>query len=1384
MADFVPTASSNSSHLSNHALNSVQASARHLIGAATDVAYLECDGQGRILFANSAAERLLASRKLVGQTIDAFYIANDCRDGKPQNDLRSVLTGPLLEEDGWRVRADATVFPACVRMARIDVALVAIALTQKKLLPNEVALGDAFGFFLENAPVAVIACDASGRITHSNPMAAALTGRSRDAVVGMNVGDPAFADDPDAVRRDFAGLVETGVMEAEYRVKRIDGPPVWLWVRGVRLKDGIYIAFLTDITARKSSEQMLHAGEDRLYLALSASGLGIWNWEARPGRVLLSRRCYQILGIETFPGSLDAFRGLIHPDDRSDFNLRLERTLEDRSSMRTEARIIRPNGDVRWVSVTAQCEFDPAGRPVRLLGTLEDVTEKAALRREAERAQRRYHALIAASSFSVWSADAAGKTYRVEGGTSGEATEVRGITLENIHPEDQPSVMSAMRQAMETKGDFAAEMRMLMPDGSWRYQLSRAVPLCDDSGRLQEWIGITIDSDPWRSAEAKLRESEERLTLALTASNTGAWEWNLDSGAIHWSPECYSILGFREFDHRFESFAERLHPEDRSRMFGADHEAALAGPQFRMEYRIFDDDGRMRWIASYGKLVVDAGGKRRLIGVIQDETDRVEMVEKLRHSQQQFRELAESMPPLVWTCRGDGQCDYLSPQWVRYTGIAEQEQHGFGWLRTLHPDDRQTTIDAWNANVALGAHWQKEFRIGRHDGAYRWFKSMGSAIRNDAGEIVRWVGTNTDIEDQKRLQESLAHREEQLRLLVDGLADHVVYLLDAAGDIITWNSAAQRIDGFAAHEIVGRPFAILWPADEIAAGRPACHLATAADRESVAFEGWRQRKDGSRFWAIGTISAIRGEPNGVRGYVTVTRDMTQQRHAEQLVQSILDNTLDAIITVDEHGRILAFNHAAEKTFGYAAADVIGGDVTVLMPEPHRSRHAEYVAEYLRSGIAKIIGANREVEAQRRDGSVIPVDLAVTEFFLDDRRHFIGIVRDISERRALESQLRQSQKMEAIGLLAGGVAHDFNNLLTVIAGYGQSLLQEVPREDPKRNAVAAIMDAQERAAGLTRQLLSFSRQSVLEPRVLDLNVVVSETERLLRRVIGEDIVLTTALDSAIRPVKVDASQLSQVLLNLAVNARDAMPNGGALRLSTANTEVRKDGANERAGLPKGEYVLLEMADTGQGMTPEVRARIFEPFFTTKPVGKGTGLGLATVYGIIRASGGHIDVASEWGRGTTFRIYFPASDEPIARPAVAASEPELPIRGNETILLVEDETSVRSLIKIVLQKNGYHVLDAGDGEEAVQVFENASGKIDILVTDIVMPHRNGPELAALLRQRLPSLRVLFTSGYTEDAVVRHGLEQNPASFLQKPYAPSDLLRKIRQSLDRTS
>ncbi len=394
------------------------------------------------------------------------------------------------------------------------------------------------------------------------------------------------------------------------------------------------------------------------------------------------------------------------------------------------------------------------------------------------------------------------------------------------------------------------------------------------------------------------------------------------------------------------------------------------------------------------------------------------------------------------------------------------------------------------------------------------------------------------------------------------------------------------------------------------------------------------------------------------------------------------------------------------------------------------------------------------------------------------QHVVDIFHDVTARRRLEEQLRQSQKMEAVGRLAGGVAHDFNNLLTVINGFCELLLANTPVTDPRREPLAAIGRAGERAAALTHQLLAFSRQAIVAPRVLDLNRVVDSTSKMLRRLIGEDILLTTSLAPGLNPVKADPGQTEQVLMNLAVNARDAMPLGGRLTIETANEEVREDDPCY-PGLRPGRYVRLAVSDTGQGMTKEVKARVFEPFFTTKAPGKGTGLGLATVYGIVQACGGHIAVDSTVGAGTTFTVLLPAE-----RPAADPPPEErllIALRGAETVLVVEDDNEVRRLARIALAVQGYTVLEAASGAEAAQVAATHAGPIHLLLTDVVMPGQGGREVAEAIRARCPGVKVLYMSGYTDDAVLRHGVREATDAFLHKPFTALGLARQVRAVLD---
>ncbi|HKW41964.1 MAG TPA: response regulator [Gemmatimonadales bacterium] len=503
------------------------------------------------------------------------------------------------------------------------------------------------------------------------------------------------------------------------------------------------------------------------------------------------------------------------------------------------------------------------------------------------------------------------------------------------------------------------------------------------------------------------------------------------------------------------------------------------------------------------------------------------------------------------------------------------------------------------------------------------------------------------------------------------------------------------------------------------------------------------------------------------------------RAAEASYSTLVENAPVGIYRSTPAGRFLSANIALARILGYdSVAEVLGLDLTrgVYADPAERQRLLD------RDSYTDREYDEVETTWKRRDGGRLTVQLSVRAVRRGDGsvEYYETFVRDLTQQRGLEAQLLHAQKMEAVGRLAGGVAHDFNNLLTVILSYSDLLLEDLPSDRSEREDIEEIRKAAVAASSLTRQLLAFSRQQVLQPRVLDINGVVTATEKLLTRLLGEDVRLTTSLASDLGAVKVDPGQLEQIIMNLAVNARDAMPRGGRLTIETANVDMDEAYVRGHPVAQPGRYAMLAVSDTGIGMDAETQARIFEPFFTTKDPGKGTGLGLATVYGIVKQSGGFIWVYSEPGHGTSFKIYLPRVDD-AARSAPAASAPV--VGGSETVLVVEDVPAVRAVASEMLTRYGYTVLEAADAETALRLAAKHDGEIHLLLTDVVMPDASGRELADKLVKLKPGMKVLYMSGYTDDAVVRHGVLQDGIAFLQKPFTPESLARKLRTVLDQS-
>jgi two-component system, cell cycle sensor histidine kinase and response regulator CckA len=631
-----------------------------------------------------------------------------------------------------------------------------------------------------------------------------------------------------------------------------------------------------------------------------------------------------------------------------------------------------------------------------------------------------------------------------------------------------------------------------------------------------------------------------------------------------------------------------------------------------------------------------------------------------------------------------------------------------------------------------------------------------------------------DISERRRTEEDLR----RLAAIV-GCSDDAIIGKTLEGIITSWNYGAERMYGYSAKEAVGRSVSMLVPRDrpgEIAAVLDRLKRGEMVDH----FETVRVKKDGREFHVEITVSPIRDAAERVVGASSIGRDISERKRREEdmsRLAAVVESSHDAIIGRTLDGIITHWNPAAQRIYGYSAAEMIGKPSQILFVPGHDAEIMETI------GKIKLGQRVQESDAirVRRDGE--KVHFALTHAPIRDAKgQVLGVstvARDVTESNQMEQMLRHAQKMEAVGRLAGGVAHDFNNLLGVIIGYAELALDSLGSDDPQRKNIEEIQKASDRAALLTRQLLAFSRKQVLQPCVLDLNVVVSSAEQLLQRLIGEHIQLLVVAGAKLRRVKADSGQLEQIIMNLVLNARDAMPDGGRLTIETSNVELDETYSSRHLSITPGPHVLLAVSDTGCGMDADTKAHLFEPFFTTKEFGKGTGLGLAIVYGIVKQSGGAIWVYSEVGIGTTFKIYFPYADA-VAEVATPNQKTECVDRGSCTVLVVEDDDALLQLTRQSLEDAGYIALVAATPARAIEISENHAGPIHLMVTDVIMPGMNGPRLAAHFSTSRPAMKVLYVSGYTDDAIVHHGVLELGLAFLQKPFSPKSLVRKVDELL----
>lgn len=908
-----------------------------------------------------------------------------------------------------------------------------------------------------------------------------------------------------------------------------------------------------------------------------------------------------------------------------------------------------------------------------------------------------------------------------------------------------------------------------LQDAWWTYSFS---PLQGDGGEVQGVLTLAQEVTARVRAEAGTRRLASRLERVLESITDAFFavdrDWrftfvNREAGRVL-EREREELVGrvlWNEFPHAVGSIFE-----DRYR------QAMTGGSAVHFEAFFPPLD---RWFSVHA-YPSDEG----LAVYFQDINERRAAEESLRSSERRFRALAESMPLIVWTANPDGTVDYQTEAVLEFTGRTREELVGAGWLEVLHPDDREPSVAVWTRAVETGEPYQVEFRIRGRDGAHRWFLTRAVPIRDEAGAILKWYGSSTDIHDRRQMEARLRESEERFRTVARATSD-AIWDWDLTADTVWWSDGIQETFGIPRRSL---PAGSSGWSERIHPDDAAGVLESIHEVLEGESGGWhatyRFRRGDGRYARVEdrgfVIRDEEGTPIRMVGGMSDRTGEIESRIRLQEQAELLDRARDAILVRRLDHTIEYWNAGAERIYGWTREETVGSSTEALLyrdPTAFLEATARVLADEAWQG---------ELEQTRKDGSVISVEASWS--LVRDREgrpsRILAINTDITERKKLQAQFLRAQRLESIGTLAGGIAHDLNNVLApILMSIG---LLKLGEEDPDRlESLETIENSSRRGADMVKQVLAFARGVEGARVTVEPGRIIRELERILRDTFPRNITVHGEIAPELWTISGDPTQVQQVLMNLFVNARDAMPDGGRLTVTAENVQVDTQYASMSAAAEPGDYVRISVADTGTGMPPDVLDRVFDPFFTTKGVGEGTGLGLSTVQAIVQSHGGFVHVYSEAGSGATFRVYFPASGS--AEDGVDPGEPRKARRGRgELVLVVDDEAAVRTITQQTLEAFGYRVLTAADGAEAVALYASRGTEIALVLTDIMMPIMDGPATIRALIRLDPGVRIVAASGLGANGGVARAASSGVKHFLPKPYTAETLLEVVHQVLHR--
>ncbi|MEZ4593001.1 MAG: PAS domain S-box protein [Chloroflexota bacterium] len=1178
----------------------------------------------------------------------------------------------------------------------------------------------------------------------------------------------------------------TPFYESVYRLRSKDGSWRWILDRGRVLqrdeagKPLRVVGTHLDITERKLAEDALQESEERLQLFIDHAPAALAMFDHDMHYLAVSQRWLADYGLEN-QSILGRSHYKIFPEIPDWWKAIHQRGLAGEVIRTEEDPFERLDGHTQWLRWEVRPWYTPHDEVGGIVVFSEDITK----RKEAETAVQQMQAVLAEAEAvaqsgswkydiltqkSTWSDgiyDIFGIDRQTFTGNAYEAIQMR------VHPDDLEKANQAAIDTFVHHQPNALESRLRLPDGSKRVIWMESRVQVAENGRPTAMIGYIQDITERKQAEEKIEELQQILSQAETIAKIGSWKWDFTTHALTWSAEMYHLFGVDPANSELDLsqvIQVRIHPDDRATVEQSNASVMAAHKPKPLEYRLVLPNGTQRVVWAEGRLVRnEAGQPTALVGYAQDITERKRAEQAIRDSEERYHSTLENMLEGCQIIGFDWRYLYANESVARHGRTKVNHLLGKTMMEA-YPGIENTELFTvlTHCMTKRTAHFM-ENKFEYEDGSYAWFDLSIQPVPE--GLFILSI----DITERKEAVEGLRQSEERFSKAFH-LSPAALCLTRGNGTILDINESFERISGYSREELL----------DQDATNLNIFTQEQRADlRQKMTTDGNRLReaemtirtKSGEMRHVLYSVEIvdIKDEPCAL----TLAFDITERKQMEETIaqlnqrmELILNSAGEGIYGADVNGRITFINPTMAHMLGWQPKELRGQSAHSLFHHSYPDG-TPYPAEDCEIWTAVLHGQelhNKPDVFWHKDGHPVFIEYTTTPIYQSGLAvGSVTIVRDVSqskkaaeEQAILEEQLRQAQKMESIGRLAGGVAHDFNNQLAVIKLYGDLMRHTMNQHDPLLPKLEQIRQAVDRSADLTRQLLAFSRKQVLQPVLLNINNLVTNLEKMLGRLIGEDIILSSSLQPDLWPVMADPGQMEQVIMNLVINARDAMPTGGMITLETRNVYPPDRTIHLHQDMPDGPCVLLAITDTGYGMEETTRKQIFEPFFTTKQPGQGTGLGLATVHGIVKQSGGSIYVYSEPGKGATFKIYLPAEQHTQAK-QTAEEAGETPLLGNETILLVEDEPMLRELVQETLTEIGYTVFAAANGEAGLAIAQ--AEPINLLLTDVVLPQMSGREIAAALTAVSPQTKVLYISGYMDDAVIRHGVLTSEVNFLSK-------------------